>query len=206
MTLLQRATGALILTLIGAPALFAWNYTSAQSHENVAAAIDMDIPPQEERHTTAEVPAFVIIPRIKVSAASEQVGLTDKNHMENPSEWDSVGWYRYGVRPGENGHAVIAGHLDSDTGPAVFWDLRDLQAGDEILIVDTHGARRTFTVSYLAEYDAHNVPMNQLFGPASEPRIVLITCDGSWQKNGYSKRLAVFARLTDEQSTYQSDL
>lgn len=41
-----------------------------------------------------------------------------------PKRFDTVAWYVLGPRPGELGKAVMAGHLDAKTGPAIFWRLK----------------------------------------------------------------------------------
>ncbi|MFI6809522.1 sortase domain-bontaining protein [Streptomyces luteogriseus] len=40
-----------------------------------------------------------------------------------------VGWYRHGASPGEQGTAVAVGHLDTESGPAVFAGLPELKRG-----------------------------------------------------------------------------
>jgi len=49
--------------------------------------------------------------------------------MAVPSVPSHVAWYSPGPAPGEPGDAVIDGHLDWTTGPAVFWNLGKLHAG-----------------------------------------------------------------------------
>jgi sortase (surface protein transpeptidase) len=50
-----------------------------------------------------------------------------------------AGWFTGGPMPGQLGPAVIAGHVDSRTGPAVFHRLRDLRPGDQIRVRDGAG-------------------------------------------------------------------
>ena len=40
--------------------------------------------------------------------------------MGVPKGFDTVGWFGEGTKPGAPGNAVMAGHVDSKTGPAVF--------------------------------------------------------------------------------------
>jgi hypothetical protein len=76
-----------------------------------------------------------------VDAEVMGLGLEDDGTLEVPEDPDVTGWFTEGPEPGEPGEAVIAGHLDSYTGPAVFHRLRDLERGDEITI---HGDDGTF--------------------------------------------------------------
>src|SRR5207245_1815722 len=72
------------------------------------------------------LPVRLVIPAIHVDAAVELLGNASDGGMEAPREWADVGWYGRGFRPGDRGSAVIAGHLDSTTDRAVFWDLHRL--------------------------------------------------------------------------------
>src|SRR5579862_3543761 len=75
-------------------------------------------------------PVQLIIPGIHVNAPVEAVGITPDGSMDVPSQWNDAAWFEPGYRPGEDGNAVIVGHLDSLTGPALFWDLGKLKLGD----------------------------------------------------------------------------
>jgi sortase (surface protein transpeptidase) len=140
------------------------------------------------------VPAQLVIPKINVNATVEQVGVDQYNNMAVPSKSTNVAWYKFGPMPGQAGDAVIDGHLDWYNGPAVFWSLSKLQAGDEIDIIGQDGAKLQFQVS-----DNQSVPYTShpagLFAASGSPRLSLITCAGSWdkQKKIYSQRLIVNA-------------
>ena len=81
---------------------------------------------------SAGVPAHLIIPSIGVDAPIENVNIQSNGDLGTPmqNQWEGVGWYSNGPRPGEAGSAVIDGHLDRPGGyPAVFWYLRYVQVG-----------------------------------------------------------------------------
>ncbi len=147
------------------------------------------------------LPKKLEIPKLKVSANIENVGLAADNNMDIPkSDW-SVGWFSPGPKPGEIGSAVIAGHLDSQTGkPAVFWNLRQLQAGDYIFIIDNDGNKKRFRVIGSEQYNAENAPMEKIFGAQDGAYLNLITCNGAWnrQERNYDKRLVVFTKYDPE--------
>src|SRR5437870_1232065 len=65
---------------------------------------------------TVGEPQTLIIPKLGISAYVENVGKTSIGTMDTPTRSNDVAWYRYGPRPGEDGQAVIAGHLDTATG------------------------------------------------------------------------------------------
>jgi hypothetical protein len=68
-------------------------------------------------------PASVAIPAIGVHAPIVAVGLQADGTMQVPDP-GQVGWYRLGPQPGAPGPAVLIGHVDDRTGPAVFYRLR----------------------------------------------------------------------------------
>ncbi len=147
------------------------------------------------------LPKKLEIPKLKVSANIENVGLTADNNMDIPkSDW-SAGWFSPGPKPGETGSAVIAGHLDSQTGkPAVFWNLHQLQAGDYIFIIDNDGNKKRFRVIGSEQYGAKNAPLEKIFGAQDGAYLNLITCNGVWnrQERNYDKRLVVFTKYDPE--------
>lgn len=148
-------------------------------------------------------PVRLEIPAILVDANIEAVGLTAQNAMDVPKGWMNAGWYAKGFRPGEPGNAVIAGHLDSNTGgPAVFWSLHDLAPGDEVFVTYSSGLRLQFQVdgNQIYDYDADGPIIDTIFGPGQTADLNLITCKGSWDYGNatYSKRLVVFTTLVGE--------
>lgn len=141
-------------------------------------------------------PVRVRIPSQGIDAQIVPVGITPSGEMEAPAGYDEVGWYRHGARPGEPGRAVLAGHLDSRDGPAVFFQLGSLQPGDTIEVEFDDGAGpRVFTVRELAQYPTRDAPLADIFGPLDRPELVLITCAGDFQgpESGYSERVIVYA-------------
>ena len=124
-------------------------------------------------------PVRIQIPSIKVDAAIEYVGLTPTGDMDVPKNYDNTAWYEPGARPGDVGNAAIAGHVDSKTGKAVFWDLAKLKAGDEIFVVGDDGVTRRFVVAALDSYGRRDAPLQQIFGPTSERHLNIITCDST---------------------------
>ena len=93
----------------------------------------------------------ISIPRIGVKAGIVGIGLQADGAMQVPDS-DQVGWYKRGPRPGAPGPAVLIGHLDSRTGPAVFYRLRELHPGDEILIRQRGGPTTNFIVGRLERH------------------------------------------------------
>jgi hypothetical protein len=74
-------------------------------------------------------PVRLRAPDIDVDAAVIPLGLEPDGTLEVPQDFSETGWYTAGPEPGEPGPAVIAGHVDSKRGPAVFFRLRELRPG-----------------------------------------------------------------------------
>jgi LPXTG-site transpeptidase (sortase) family protein len=123
----------------------------------------------------------------------QQVGLDDSGAVGVPSNYTDVAWYKGSARPGNPGNAVIDGHLDSKTGPAVFYRLGDLQPGDDVFVTTVDGVELRFVVTALETYATDDAPTFSVFGPATDPQLNLITCDGTFNHavHQYDQRLLV---------------
>lgn len=145
-------------------------------------------------------PTTISIPKIGIDTTFVNVGVTTDNVMETPQDYNTVGWYINGARPGEIGAAIINGHFDDVSGnEAVFFNLSKLKTGDEIIVKTTLGKSMTFVVesSYSQEYASF--PKELIYAPYDGRGLKLITCDGIWnaKEKTYSKRLVVSARLIE---------
>lgn len=125
----------------------------------------------------------LVMPAIGVNAPIEPVGRLSDGAMGVPvqRQWDGVGWYKYGPLPGEQGSAVIDGHLDRPGGsPAIFWRLHDLHVGDLVMVVNTSKPTLRFRVIKMAVYRPTDAPLQQIFENDSGKYLNLITCAGTW--------------------------
>lgn len=149
------------------------------------------------------LPTFIEIPAIGVAATIENVGRIENGQMGVPSEMDVVGWFEPGPLPGERGNAVMAGHVDSKTGPAVFYKLDRLQKGDEIIIKSSDGQSKVFVVTGMETYDRKNAPVEDIFGFSYSSNLNLITCTGDFNRkdNTHEERLVVYSVLKSEEKS-----
>jgi hypothetical protein len=147
------------------------------------------------RARRAQLPVRIEIPAIRVRAPVGRLGLNRDRTLEVPKDFGDTGWYTGGPRPGEPGPAVIAGHVDSQTGPAVFYRLGALHRGDTIAVVGRDGSRVRFTVRHSARYRKDDFPTALVYGPTRGPALRLITCGGSFDRGSghYLDNTVVFA-------------
>lgn len=152
--------------------------------------------------SSSSPPVGVTIPAIGVTSILEGLRLTaDGSSVQTPRDPNRVGWYSDGPAPGDQGAAVLVGHLDSTTGPAVFWRLAGLMPGDRILVRRADGRTLSFVVDHSSAFPRTSFPSAAVFG-ATGAELHLITCNGNWDRRigRYDHSLVVFARLADADS------
>jgi sortase (surface protein transpeptidase) len=139
-------------------------------------------------------PMTITIPSIGVKAGIVGVGLEANGAMQVPDP-DQVGWYKRGPRPGAPGPAVLIGHVDSRTSPAVFYRLGQLRPGDEILVGHRDGSTTRFIVGRLERHPKTALPTKRIWTTTSKPLLRLITCGGSFNHatGHYRDNLIVYA-------------
>ena len=142
-------------------------------------------------------PVRLSIPAIGVETPLLRLGLEPDRSMEVPGDFDLAGWFAGGPVPGQPGPAVIAGHVDSRTGPAVFYRLRELRAGDRIEVTRADGTRLRFVVDSNQSFPKAGFPTGAVFGPTPAAELRLITCAGTFDRarGSYRDNLVVFAHL-----------
>jgi len=150
--------------------------------------------------SVAIIPATIRIPAINVEAAVEHVGKKADGSMDTPKALANVAWYAPGVKPGEEGNAVFAGHVNNALGlPGVFKELSKIKKGDTVEVEGEGGERLTYAVEEINEYLLLNAPLAEIFANSGPYSLVLVTCQGSWDSSArtYDKRLVVVARLVN---------
>ena len=160
----------------------------------------IDFPVGSWRRLPSSPPVRVEIPALGVSSPLIRLGLNPDGTMQVPGDFQVAGWFTGGPQPGQLGPAVIAGHVDSRTGPAVFYRLRDLHPGDQIRVVRADHRVVRFRVESLASFPKQALPDDAVFAATTTPALRLITCAGSfdWSKRSYRDNLVVSAtRVAD---------
>lgn len=142
-------------------------------------------------------PTRLVIPAIGVDSPVRPLGRNPNGTAEVPATASYVGWYDLGPRPGQIGPAVLLGHVDSQSGPGVFYRLRSLLPGD-IVSVQSGGQVITFEVTHLMAYPKDAFPTAAVFGSTPDAELRLVTCTGTFdaQTGHYLDNLVVFATRT----------
>jgi sortase (surface protein transpeptidase) len=142
-------------------------------------------------------PTWIRIPSIAVDTNVIHVGLRPDRKLQVPESYSEAGWWMKGARPGDQGAAVIVGHVDSKSGPAVFYRLRELQPGDEIQVFNAENQTVRFKVEQLQHVSKAAFPTDAVYGMTPSSTLRLITCAGRFNRqiNQYPDNLIVFASL-----------
>jgi Sortase domain len=143
-------------------------------------------------------PVWVSIPAIGIKKTSLiHLGLTKSGALQVPKTATVAGWFTGGPRPGATGSAVIAGHVDSKTGPGIFFWLRALKPGDKVYVGRADGTMAVFTVTRVHRYAKDKFPTEAVYGAVPDPELRLITCGGIFDRSlgSYLSNVVVFARL-----------
>lgn len=167
-----------------------WDYSPLVDHLSYDAVNDARM--------QAPNPAVIRIPRLEVEASIIPLGLNDDGSIEVPEDPDQAGWWLGGPEPGETGPAVILGHVDSqEEGPAVFFYLQYLDAGDEIHIDRVDGSTITYVVESTEHHNKDEFPTEAVYGPTEAPTLRLVTCGGDFDfgVRTYEDNVIVFASL-----------
>lgn len=153
-------------------------------------------PPTRPAPLSPSEPVRLLIPSIAVDSGVLPLGLDADGAMEAPKAGFPAGWYTGSPMPGELGPAVLAGHVDWN-GPAVFFRLRELAAGDEVVVERKDGVVATFRVSSVQQFGKDAFPTDLVYGDLDHAGLRLVTCGGPFDTTAgsYTDNLVVFAEL-----------
>jgi LPXTG-site transpeptidase (sortase) family protein len=142
-------------------------------------------------------PAQVRIGTIAAAAPVVAVGVDERGAMAVPEDVRTVGWYRFGSRPGSlSGSAVLSGHVDDRVqGRGVFAALGDVEPGDLVEVELTDGTRLGYRVRTVERVAKDALPADELFARSGPPRLTLITCGGDfdWTTRTHTENVVVTA-------------
>jgi hypothetical protein len=139
-------------------------------------------------------PTRLKVPAIGIDTGLESLVLDRAGVLTPPTTFDRAGWFSQGVIPGDEGPAVLAGHVNSKAGPAVFWRLHELRPGARIE-VDRGTTPIFFRVVATEQYPKNAFPSKHVYGPTPGAELRLITCGGVFNaaKRSYVDNIVVYA-------------
>ncbi|MEU5692941.1 class F sortase [Actinosynnema sp. NPDC020468] len=143
-------------------------------------------------------PTRVRIPAIGVDSAIVDIGVDATGVLVPPEGPDVTGWFTKGSAPGDVGPALLAGHVDSHAGPAVFFRLGDLGPGDEVLVDREDGSTAKFTVATTTRVPKTAFPTDLVYAPVPTPVLRLVTCGGTLDTAARSYRDNVIVEAVPE--------
>lgn len=136
----------------------------------------------------AAAPVTVRIPSIGVTSSLEGLDVDEAGTLVPPRKADVAGWYSAGVAPGDAGPALIAGHVDSRTGPGVFYRLPELKPGDEVFVDRKDGSQLAFVVGKTYAVEKTAFPTDLVYSPTPVSELRLVTCGGDFDRAASSYR------------------
>ncbi len=151
----------------------------------------------------ASAPVALDIPDIGVHSTNiVDLGLAADGAIEVPEDPSAPGWFYPGPSPGQFGPAVIAGHVDSDRGPAVFYRLGELDPGDRVHVTRADGTVGTFLIDRVEAFAKAEFPTHEVYGDTTNrAELRLITCGGNYDDDaGYLGNVVAFAHLVSARS------
>ncbi len=151
-----------------------------------------DVAPAPSSAPVVAAPQALEIPAIGAMSSLIPLGLTaDGQHEVPPLEQQfQAGWFEPGPEPGQNGPAIILGHVNGDGKLGVFADLDDVEVGDDV-VVDG----RVFRIYEVLRVDKHAFPRDRVYGNTDRPELRVITCGGVFDEaaGSYEDNVIVFA-------------
>ncbi len=161
------------------------------------------LPPAPDAALPASVPVRVEVPSIAVNAPLIPLGKQANGEVDTPpgEPGAPAGWYKNSPTPGQNGSAIILGHVNTtNTDIGLFYRLHELTPGKTITVTRSDHTAAVFTVDKVDIYHKANFPTVEVYKNADRPELRLITCGGyNPATREYLDNTVVYAHLTSTQ-------
>jgi hypothetical protein len=150
-------------------------------------------------------PTRVTVPSIEATSDLITLGRKPDGELEVPPLSDPMqaSWFDGSPTPGALGPAVILGHVNGSGRPGIFYKLKDVQAGQDILVERADGQTAVFTVSHIDTVPKNAFPADDVYGDTPDAQLRLITCGGVFDRasGDYEANVIVYANLTSVRKT-----
>lgn len=197
------ATGLIIYSVIGFWHRYRVTHAPTPSITAEAVTYTTDTPKEappdcDSFHVADDEPRKIQISSVDISGCIQKVNTDQNGAIAAPNNIHLAGWYTQSVLPGQPGLSIIDGHVMGKYSTAIFTNLKNISAGDEIQIEMGDGSKKLFTV-----VDSHNYAVDQvtnnLFNRIDgvDNQLTLITCSGNFNRGSqtYNERLIIRAKL-----------
>ena len=130
-------------------------------------------------------PVRLVVPDVGIDMAVDPVGVQDDGQMQIPEDADRAGWYEFGPAPADAaGATVLAAHVDSRlTGIGPFARLREVGVGATLTVTTADGGEHGYRVVGVEKVPKDGAPVDQWFDRSGAPRLVLVTCGGTFRRD-----------------------
>ena len=154
-------------------------------------------PAKVQQFALRSTPVQLRVPAIALDVSLSTLGLNLNGTVQVPTDVQQPGWFRLGPSPGQDGSAVILGHVDSYQGPAVFFKLRSLVAGDLVDVSLADGVSAQFEVTDVAQYLKTSFPGQLVYAGHGQSTLQLVTCGGTFDAHTghYLSNIVVYTSL-----------
>ena len=142
-------------------------------------------------------PVNISIPAISVKAKFVTLGLDKAGALQVPTSGTVAGWFEGAPTPGEKGPAIVAGHVDWNGKIGVFYRLKDLKKGTQIIITRGDGRTVKYAVTQTLTVPKLNFPTTRVYGDINYSGLRLITCGGKFDSKlkRHVDNVIVFAKM-----------
>jgi sortase (surface protein transpeptidase) len=156
--------------------------TAATTSTSASVGLAVPVPLVVGLVLRTSAPVALKIPAIGVNSHVQLLGQNTDGSVQVPLpgsvHYNEAGWYRYSPAPGSLGPAIIVGHLDSMSGPSVFFRLGSLRKNDTVLVTRADGSVAVFAVDEVRRYAKAIFPTQLVYGDTNHAALRLITCGG----------------------------
>ena len=188
---LVRAIGvALVLQLITAAGALAGPWAvGASAPAARAAAPSVDAPVIAEQPVAGEQTVAPVARQVALSALElwegavplVPLGVDAGGELTVPATEAELGWWADGPAPGDEGAAVVVGHVDLDGRPGVLSRLASAVPGT-VVVANRPEGNVPFVVTHVERYAKGAFPTDEVYRPVVRAELRLITCGGRFDR------------------------
>jgi hypothetical protein len=142
-------------------------------------------------------PAEITVPSLGIDSTLVRLDRNADGSVQVPTSFHVAGWYEHSVSPGQVGPSVILGHVDSKSGPGIFYRIGLLQPGAKVMVKRDDGKVATYVITGVRQYPKTGFPTIDVYGDTAVPTIRLITCGGAFDSatGHYVSNIVAFGQL-----------